>query len=172
MQHNKQSFLPIRIDPQLLANQGKQLEGLISVKQMARLQESVLSMQPNVVANLQFSQGEYGFPLLTGKIQHKLNLRCERCLDEISIELDLAVKLTLKPNDIPQPKSDNLPEFYEYDGQTLMLAEIIEDELLLALPLVPKHKDISLCDQDMVAWLASNEVPAQKRDNPFAILKR
>ena len=80
--------------------------------------------------------------------------------------------MLLKPELEPLPEDTERYSLFEYDSKILELAELIEDELLLALPLVPKHKDISLCNQDMVAWLASNEVSVENAENPFAILKR
>ena len=109
---------------------------------------------------------------MTGQIKLTLGLRCQRCLDEVQICIDQSLEVLLKPETESIFENTENIEFYEYDGKNLELAELLEDELLLSLPLVPKHKDISLCNQDMIAWLASNEVPAGQAGNPFAILKR
>jgi len=151
---------------------------------MNRLAANIISADPMVTANLSFSRGLFGYPLVKGQIFTSVNMRCERCLDEVNIELNADIEVMLKPENEELPENEQIkgkdgPDFHEYDGKSLMLADLIEEELLLVLPLVPKHQDISLCNQDMVAWLAANEAPSQdqetsagKAENPFAILKR
>jgi len=185
-------LLPLRLDPQHYADKGRELVGQIKSTNMLRLQQMVVKTPSMVHATLRFSRGPYGYPMLSGKIQHSLVLRCERCLDELKLCIDRELEINLKPENESLPEGSTASEkqqttsklldtevehaqnveFYDYDGKSLVLAEVVEEELLLALPQIPKHKDISLCDQDMVAWLAANEVPEQKRPNPFAILKR
>ena len=109
-------------------------------------------------------------------------MRCERCLDEVRIDLKPDISVLVKPEGEALPekegaKDTDMPDLHEYDGKILVLSEMLEEELLLVLPLVPKHQDISLCNQDMVAWLAANEAADEdheittKRESPFAILK-
>ena len=170
MSHAK--VLPVRFDPQLLAYHDSELIGSVSAEAMTRMKNTVVSMDPMVAVNLQFSCGSYGLARVTGRIQHTVGLRCQRCLDATQISLDQAIEVLLKPESEQVSQIAERHEFYEYDGKSLELAEFIEDELLLGLPLVPKHEDISLCNQGMIAWLASNEVPAENAENPFAIQKR
>ena len=78
---------------------------------------------------------------------------------------------------IMKPEYENITEkigeydLYEYSGNGLELSNLVEDELLLTLPIALKHKDISLCNSDMVAWLASGREPGNNKETPFAILK-
>ena len=124
-----------------------------------------------VAVTLQFARGLYGLPMVTGQITHHLGLRCERCLDEVDVSLEQPIEVVIKSrSDVL--KNTEAYDFYEYNGKSLELADFIEEELLLALPAAPKHKDISLCNQDMVAWLALSEMPIENMGNPFAILKR
>ena len=178
-------LLPIRFDPQHFADHTTELHGLVAAKTMSRLQANVLSFESMVHVNLQFSPGLYGYPLAQGQAHAKVFLRCERCLDQMELNLEPMINVLIKPDSESLPEDnekfdDEGPEFHEYNGKSLTLSDLIEEELLLALPLVPRHEDISLCNQDMVAWLASSEASksgqgedtAEKADNPFAILKR
>ena len=173
-------LLPIRFDPQSFADQATELNGLVAAKAMRRLQESVLSIEPMVTTNLMFSRGVYGYPFVQGEARVKVNMKCERCLDEVGFTLKPSISVLIKPESDSLPEDhenfEDISDIHEYDGKYLTLSDLIEEELLLILPLVPKHEDISLCNQDMVAWLASNEEQkensAEKADNPFAILKR
>lgn len=165
------NILPERLDPQVMLAGKSELVGCVPVKGMARLKNAVVSMDPTAMVDLRFIPGLYGFPKITGRIKHVLWLRCERCLGKMEISMELPLEVCIKPKSESLPATASAPEFYEYDGRSFVLADLIEDELLLALPLAPKHKDISLCDQSMVAWLA-DKTPTEKRDSPFSILKR
>jgi uncharacterized protein len=172
-------LLPIRFDPQNFADHGRKLHGLVASKTMARLISNVTSIEPTVIAHLQFSRGLYGYPLVTGQASATIIIRCERCLDNMSLVLNPEIAVLVKPESDSLPENElskvaDESEFHEYDGESLVLSSLIEDELLLVMPLVPKHKDISLCNQDMIAWLAANEAAeasAERAKNPFAILK-
>ncbi len=175
--------LPIRCDPVNFADHNRELDGLIATKAMIRLLENVLSTDPMARAKINFSRGLYGYPWLTGQTTVSIGMRCERCLDEVKIEVSTDFDVLVKPEEENLPekediKGENGPEFHEYDGKSLVISDLIEEELLLALPLVPKHQDISLCNQDMVAWLAANEAESgeqkassERKESPFAILK-
>ena len=172
MSKAKEDILPYRFDPKLFADQNRELVGSFPAKGMSRLKQYALSMQSEISVRLLFSSGLYGLPRITGEIKYVLCLRCERCLDKVELTLNPNIEVLAKPSNELISDANNELEFYEYEGNNLELVDLIEDELLLALPLAPKHEDISLCNQDMVAWLASNEEPAEKAENPFAILKR
>ena len=90
-------------------------------------------------------------------------------MNEVLIELNPDISVLVKPEEDELPEKEgekdaDRPEFHEYDGKNLVLSDLIEEELLLALPLVPKHQDISLCNQDMLAWLAANEAPGDGQE--------
>ena len=171
--------LPIRFDPQMFADHHTELHGLVAVKAMRRLLNNIFSSEPMVTTKLRFSRGLFGYPSAMGEAHAKVTMRCERCLDHVDISLNPQIEVLIKPIEDRLPNetesTEESPDFHEYEGNLLTLSELIEEELLLAMPLVPRHEDISLCNQDMVAWLASNEGPeadAKRAENPFAILKR
>jgi len=187
MPEQHQKPLPIRFDPVSFADHERELEGPIATKAMLRLRENVVSSDEMVDAKLGFSRGLHGYPMVSGQVTAWVTMKCERCLDNVHIELNPEISVLVKPEEdiLPQnegnkesEKDVGTPDFHEYDGKSLVLSDLVEEELLLVLPLVPKHQDISLCNQDMVAWLAANEAPSgeqeastERAENPFAILK-
>jgi uncharacterized protein len=171
-------LLPIRFDPQNYADNATELHGQIVTKSMTRLTRSVVSIEPMVTGRFWFSRGLYGYPHVMGEVEVKVTLQCERCLDVIEINLKPHINVLIKPKTDRLPENSEFqdgPEFYEFSGKYLTLSDLVEEELLLAIPIFPRHEDISLCNQDMVAWLASNEATekaSKTENNPFAILKR
>jgi uncharacterized protein len=72
---------------------------------------------------------------------------------------------------------ERLPEGYEVtliENTPMMLSDIIEDEILLALPPIPKHLDDSCSSEVVKGWSSeqTNETNTEnvKRDNPFDVL--
>ena len=80
------------LDPQLLADHDSELIGSVPAEAMTRMKNTVVSMDPMVAVNLQFSCGSYGLARVTGRIQHTVGLRCQRCLDATQISLDQAYR--------------------------------------------------------------------------------
>jgi len=182
MSQQELKSLPVRIDPVSFADRNRELHGLVATKAMPRLLDNVVIAEPMATAHLKVSRDLHKYPLVEGNVEAIVAMRCERCLDDVDIVINAEIRVLMIPEDDvllekEQFEDPDQPDFHEYDGNSLVLSELIEEEILLVLPLVPKHEDISLCNQDMVVWLAANEAPAEgqdspaKRESPFAILK-
>lgn len=172
MNMQKLKLLPKHTDPEVLADQNRIFEGEYSTDTMHRLIKITPEISPVIHLNLSFSRGILGLPMATGNFKTSLTLKCERCLDPLVYEINSEIEVTIKPKSMNLEGQVENSEIFEYDGQSLNLSELIEDELILVVPLVPKHRDISQCNQDMIAWLAPTKDAVQEVDNPFAILKR
>ncbi len=165
------TLLPKCFNPQAVTEHPLAFAGELPADSMTRLREAVISIGSPVTVDLHLAHTGSGCRM-EGKIACTLGLRCVRCLGEVQVRVDPDVRLMV--GSIPGG-SAKVPEgydLYEYEGSSLELAQLVEDELLLALPLVPRHVDISHCDQGMVAWLSSKERASGPARNPFAILKR
>ncbi len=72
-----------------------------------------------------------------------LDLQCQRCLDDVSVECAVDRRLLLVPDGTAWPEEDL--ETDEYDAlpssRELSVLELVEDEVLLALPIAPCHED-------------------------------
>ncbi|MCY4420905.1 MAG: YceD family protein [Gammaproteobacteria bacterium] len=159
-------------DPQVLAERNVPLVGELPTDSMHRLQAAAVSVTATVNINLKLTRAKDGSCRMDGTIVHTLGLCCVRCLDEVEIPLHATVKLALQCASeafIEQPEGYDL---YEYADNRLDLIRLVEDELLLALPLAPKHVDISLCNQGVIAWLVPDSTFEEHTQSPFAILKR
>lgn len=102
--------------------------------------------------------------LLHLTVKGELTLSCQRCLENMTLPVELAAHILMVPEGQPLP-DDELEED-RFDaisvGQTLDLLELVEGELLLSLPVVPKHESCEPPD-------ASKN---QKAQSPFAVLAR
>lgn len=103
---------------------------------------------------------QFRYPSLHLTIKTELPVICQRCLSEMTIDLDLKFDYLISALPIEEDTDNDEIDWLEEDKEMSLLA-LIEDELLLALPIAPTHE--SSC---VKATMQSGEKP-----NPFAILK-
>ena len=95
---------------------------------------------------------------------------CQRCLEPVAVELAIDSELALLENQshvaLLDEDTDTILLEEITDGNKLWLLPMIEDELLVELPLSPKHDDCEM------AITQIGELPAdsEEKANPFAML--
>lgn len=140
-----EKYIPEQVDPFRLAEQGLIVEGLAPIAEMARLIPSIQfnkKEEREGLAKVRFEFGvdEQGICFVHGFLESKLTLECQRCMEplEYAIMTDFALGVVKTLEEAKQ-----LPEQYDpvlvQEGQ-LALRELIEDELILNLPIIPKHE--------------------------------
>ncbi|MBI3344886.1 MAG: DUF177 domain-containing protein [Gammaproteobacteria bacterium] len=157
--------LPVHIDPLQLAGKGELLSGDLELAGMRRLAPSLHTTEGAVEVTLEFGVDPERIPYLQGHIRGKLILTCQRCMQAVDFPVDLDMTLGL----VNSPaEADALPDHYEplmAGSEPVILPDVIEDELLLCLPLVPKHPE-SQCP----ASAQKREEKPQDTRKPFAVL--
>ena len=111
------------------------IEGVYPLAKMERLCEVVLSKEGYVSAKLEFGHS-VGFACLKAKTSAKLLVTCQRCLEPMEIEIAGSLKFALLHS---EEEFELVPEEFEpylLEGEEQSLIDIIEDELLLSLPMV------------------------------------
>ena len=166
--------LPLEVDPIRLAAREEHLQGTIPLKQMKRLISVLSSNEGEVVIDAEFSVDINRVVLLTGQIKTDAKLICQRCMGEMELPIALDFQLAFVRS---EAEMERLPEGYEatlIENSTMMLSDIIEDEILLALPAIPKHLDDSCSSEVVEGWSGEQENETNtedvKRDNPFDVL--
>jgi uncharacterized protein len=154
--------LPQQINILRETDRGTDLNGALAIKGMTRLAPLLLNDDGEVIVNLQFGKDKEGWRFVKGKTDASVSMTCQRCLQPVSVELNGEFDLSPVLSD-SQAKS--LPSHYEpllveRDGQSLL--PIIEDELILQLPLVPMH-DTEECHAKTAVVNEEQTVV----DNPF-----
>ncbi len=153
------------IDSLDFARQGRELCGEIAVAETPRLQDLLASRQGTLNYIVRGMLGRDGNPLLELKLEGSCQLRCQRCLAEMTYPVILVSHLLLVPK-------NELDDFFDEEAEMDCIAadthldvlEMIEEEILLSLPFAPKHP-IGVC-QNAVEKLISAE------KNPFSVLSR
>lgn len=143
---SKKYNLPKQIEPLRLTELDAQLEGDLPLQQMPRLLELVEEKKGAVKVALRFTKNVESKPIIFGHMHADLVVICQRCMERMSLLMQLDVQLSPVLND---KAVDRLPEGYEpllIGEEPIALSEIIEDEILLNLPQFPKH-DAEDCEK-------------------------
>jgi DUF177 domain-containing protein len=108
---------------------------------------------------------ESALAVAEGHVSATLTLTCQRCLGEMTLPVDTDSRLAFVSNAAASAEVAGSREpVIAVDGQ-VSLATLIEEELLLALPLAPMHRDTGDC-------VARPEPQVdQPRHKPFAGLR-
>lgn len=163
--------LPRFLEPRKLANQEACIEGEIAVSRLPRLADYRDDQDEAVRAVLRFSRDQEGRQLLTGTLDTVLASTCQRCLEKVRFPVHANLQLVMVRD---EEQIKELPEELDpwlLEDERIILTELIEEELLLALPLVAMHES---CPTPLLGKAVTREaeVPetAKRKDNPFAVL--
>ncbi|MBS0444580.1 MAG: DUF177 domain-containing protein [Proteobacteria bacterium] len=168
----QRNFDPRRLDVAAFAKEGATLSGSWPVAALPRLAESAAARdtlgQVTFEARGERREEAGGAPQtwLHLKASARLPLACQRCLEPVDVPLDVqqSLRFVAGENQAAELDADS-----EYDvlalTKSLDLQELVEDELLLALPLVPRH---DVCPHPLP--MAEHGATAEEREHPFAAL--
>lgn len=152
------------IDGFEFAQSGGTRRGTWPVADLPRLQERLASNAGELRYQIEGVRDEQGRPALRVCVEGMLALVCQRCLESSEFEVDIDSVLALAAS---QAAIDREP--LEVDGpewilatRAMSVADLLEDELLLAVPLVPRHEQ---CVE------AGGAQRAASQDSPFSGLK-
>lgn len=161
------NHLPDRLDLIATAEAGRDLRGRLAVAGLERLLPALASEQGELEIELHLGKDTGGTRFLAGTIRGEVILGCQRCMKDMALPLDLTFRLGFICD---ERAVQALPDCYEplaVTAEPACLADIIAEEVLLALPIVPLHRDSDACH----AFVKAYKPPAGKqRGNPFAVL--
>lgn len=129
--------LPASVDAERVVAGRRSFEGVLPVAELPRLAEALADDRGEVSYRLDFELGELGGPQLHVHLAAGLTLECQRTLQPFEWSAEVDTRLGLLAN---EDDAAGLPAGCEpllLDGGALSPVRVIEDELLLALPLVP-----------------------------------
>lgn len=163
--------LPVHLDPVNLADRGREVAGIVPIAAFERLAPSLHSREGELDAVLRFGQDDAGRRTLHARVTGALELVCQRCLAPCELEVDADMAVVLVES---EAEAEALPEELDaliVGGQRSMhTVDMIEDELILGLPLVPRCADDAVC-RPAVELLDSEALEsggqAGERQRPF-----
>ena len=169
----KQDLAPKRVDIKAAALANQQFSGVEALLNYERLTHDLRDLEPdsflNWAAQFETRTGATGAaePWLKLTLDTRFPLVCQRCLGPVDLPVSLASEFRFVASEaIALEQDDDCEEDLLVQARDFDLPGLIEDELVMALPLIPRHETcptavpMSAADPD---FDASNEKP-----NPFA----
>jgi uncharacterized protein len=176
---NARPIDPRRLDVAAFSAARGELSGQWPMDVLPRLAESVLGAEPPGAPVHWQAEGQQrvvtgGAPEIWLRLsaQAAVSMRCQRCLGAMAVPLDVDrwIRFVAGAEEAEALDAELEDDVLELQRHT-DLVELVEDELLLALPLVPRHEE---CPEPL-PMPAQDDAPAaeaQERPNPFAALAK
>lgn len=171
---------PAQIEPFKWAEQAYAWTGTLPLSRFARVaREAVEPVEQQLVTiDCKLSlDAYYRLVWLDATLSTAVPLQCQRCLEVVTVQLDSQVRLAIIEDEALIDRLDEDADFIilgESEASTkgdfstpavLNLLTILEDELLLLMPLSPKH---DACEHKHQP--AAQAVEIEQKENPFEVL--
>lgn len=171
--------LPVEVNPFRLIEQRRQLAGVFKANSLPRLQELLVAAQDNseFTVALDFDYSPSKLPMISGTVNGSVALECQRCLKPVDVQLDTELNVVVTASQTDRRPEEQGYEICIVEDERLFLQDFIEDEILLALPTVPRHEDcepVKALRETATEEQNTGNIEYQQeeeKDNPFAALK-
>lgn len=162
------SPLPLQLDGARMVAEGREFSGALALARLSRLRPELASTAGSVRYRLRFGTDPAGYRSLHVELHAELALQCQRTLDTYMQAVTVDVTLVLLDNERAAAALPATVDYLLLENGELQPALLIEDELLLALPLIPVKPDSEVVAYDTDAESAGAREVAE---HPFAALR-
>jgi uncharacterized protein len=161
------------VDAERMVAGRRSFEGSLAVAELPRLVEALANDRGAVAYRLDFETGELGEPRLRVRVHAGLTLECQRSLEAFVFPAEVDTRLGLLADEADAAALPGDCEPLLLEGGGLSPRKVIEDELLLVLPLVPVKPGSEILQGE---WTTPGNPPQEaERDqaatHPFADLR-
>jgi uncharacterized protein len=143
MSGSLQAWYSLR-DLEVLGSRRMALQGELELGKLPRLAAMLHDAAGRVRATLHFRQRTGAALTVELEYETTLTLICQRCLEPFSQPVADRVALALADAE-PGGEAPAGYDTVELDDGRLLPARLIEDEIIVAIPLVPKHARVEDC---------------------------
>jgi len=140
------------------------LTGSVPVSALQRIREVLHNDEGNINFQFHFGKDEQGVVFLSGEFNVELKVNCQRCLQPMNLPLHGKISLGIVNRNEP----DNFSGRYEpltLNDNEISLETLLEEEVLLALPIAPVHERKNCKGSRLVDEFTP------EHESPFAALK-
>ncbi len=174
----KKEFAAPDLDVLALAQNGTALKGVAELRQFSRLLAEAQGpaeaqvVDWSVTGELKAVSEAAAQVWLHLKAQAVLPLTCQRCLAPVNVAIEVDRSFRFVADEATaEAEDDDAEEDLLVLSRSFDLASLIEDELLMEMPVVPRHDQ---CPTEVKLAVADPEfvVAVADKPNPFAVLQR
>ena len=167
-------YSPDRLDIKAFAQAGGHLSGHDSLLKYERLAQEAKGLHPDLlvdwkaVSEIRPEAGGPGQIWLHLSVHASFPMECQRCLTPVDVPLDVERSFRFVADEATAEALDE-----ECDEDLLALSrefdlrELIEDELIMAVPPIPRHAQ---CEHLPPQAAQTDDFDASAPENPFSVL--
>jgi DUF177 domain-containing protein len=159
------------VSPHHLARAGGQFASEIAVAAFPRL--SGLTVGAGVAAiALRFRVDERNRSIVEGAVRLSLTLQCQRCLEPVRRNIEVPVHLCLVESDVRASELMGEVDTFVLHDEEVSIIDLIEDDLLLALPSQVCQAFDECPDRPGLSYPANEPDAVAADSNPFGVLAK
>ena len=168
------SKLPVEVNPYRCIEQKRLIEGDIALNKLPRLKKLLSSDDGHINVLLEFTRNDAYLPMVKGQVSVVLSLLCQRCLAPLEHPVDSKLSLVFVSTDTEKAQREDGHETYFVENELIFLQDLIEDELMLTLPMSIMHTQCERVQPATDVFFDNcdpDENNKAVKENPFAVLK-
>ena len=154
----------VDIDSLEFAREGRHLQGTVPVAALSRLADSLFDADGELAYELTGGSDGRNRPCVQLGLAGSVNLKCQRCLGSFAYAVAVQTNLLV----LTEQAGDETADLDDLDGIPAHahtdVWSIVEDEILLAIPLSPRHAE---GQRSQAVKAAANSTAS-----PFSVLAR
>jgi uncharacterized protein len=155
------------LDVDRLSRGEMQIDFEVPLAELPRLRSRIAGIGGSVRGTVRFGRRSR-FAVADLSLAGTASLQCQRCMQPMDLDLDSTTHVALI---LAEADAAEVPEELEpvlaREGR-ISAAELVEEELLLALPIVALHAQLSECAVPKAAPLLAQDAPEHVTQRPFA----
>ena len=155
-------------DVDRLADRQAEIAFDIPLSRLPRVQAQIAGAQGSVRGVAHFRR-EAGYRLAELELEGEAKLVCQRCLAPLMWPLTSETRVALVASEMDADRVPQELETVHAPEDRIRVADLVEEELLLTLPLVPLHESADECKvvQDEVPAPEKEAAPVPETQRPF-----
>ena len=156
--------LPSHFDPLVYAEKKRRMRGDLDLADLDRMQDLLMVHQGLVRVDLSFGRLGRNW-VVKGLIESELTLECQVCMEALSwpVRCEVSLGLVRSIEEADRLAEDLEPMLVKVDEE-IPVADLVQDELILAIPTIPRHPDCLRLETQVA------ESSEETRVHPFADL--
>ena len=159
---------PKPLDVDRMADGQADIDFMVSLADLPRLRSRLQSIGGTVSGHVHFSR-DSGFAVAELKMSGTATLQCQRCMESMVVPVDTGTRVALLSSEADAGRAPDDLEPVLAPGGQISVADLVEEELMLYLPIVPRHEGESECGIVQSVPQVADEGPATTQ-KPFAQL--
>jgi uncharacterized protein len=159
------------ISPHELARAGGRYVGEVAITAFPRLSGLVAGAGAIAIA-LEFRRDERARSVVEGSVRMPLTLECQRCRESVARVIDVPVRLCVAESEAQAAEWIDEMDAFVLPDEDVSIVELIEDDLLLALPSQVCQAYEECPRRPELSYPAAGGDVSSEAVNPFGVLAK